>query len=433
MPSNNGIYCSLIIIFVSILCLRLRGIRQELLSSVTAFHLIFLIFFGVGPLTFYFDETVPERISRSNIINTLNSINPYLIIGYSITLFLEFKNRKLTRSNLNLFKSLQNIFNKDYSTYLFFVLTLAIIGNYFSSSVFAKSGIGTILPVLSYLAYPITIFIFYTFDFKNTKSLILLVILFSYFGYQSFFSLWRSQLILFISCFLIAGYLKNKTSFIFIIILSLVVLFYVLPFQLLKREQSEINFSYNEIFNKSLLLSSDVKINYITTFLSQRVNYARELGYVQFALDNNNLEYRDGETYKEIIFQLIPRYLWNDKPSYNSITGFDIPRKVLLLSETDEFSSWGVNIFAEFCYNFNYKYLPIFILVIYLSLNYLDRLSYHLGLKIQNQLVLQFTLFFLTLNLVSIIYSSTYFLWLFIVIILINKISIRSNEDFIIR
>ena len=240
-------------------------------------------------------------------------------------------------------------------------------------------------------------------------------------------------MILFIACFIIGGYLKNKINFFFIIILRLVVLFYILPFQLLKREQSDKNFISNEVFNKSLLLSSDVKINYITVFLSQRINYARELGYVQFAIDNHNLEYRDGETYKEIFFQLIPRYIWNDKPSYNSITGFDIPRKVQLLSETDEFSSWGVNIFAEFCYNFNYKYLPFFILVIYLLLNYLDSLCYHLELKIQNQLILQFILFFLTLNLVSLIYSSTFYLWSFILIFILNKISIGSNEDFIIR
>ena len=433
MAGNIGVYYILIIIFLSILCLRLRGIRQEILSSVTAFHLIFLIFFGIGPLSFYYDDSVPERIGRFNLLNTLNSLYPYLIIGYSTIMYLEYKNRKVTRSNLNLFGSLQKVFNKDHNNYLFLVLTLSIIGNYFSSFIFAKSGIGTIFPVLSYLVYPITIFIVYTFDFKSTKSLILLIILISYFGYQSFFSLWRSQLILFIACFIIGGYLKNKINFFFIIILSLVVLFYILPFQLLKREQSDKNFISNEVFNKSLLLSSDVKINYITVFLSQRINYARELGYVQFAIDNHNLEYRDGETYKEIFFQLIPRYIWNDKPSYNSITGFDIPRKVQLLSETDEFSSWGVNIFAEFCYNFNYKYLPFFILVIYLLLNYLDSLCYHLELKIQNQLILQFILFFLTLNLVSLIYSSTFYLWSFILIIILNKISIGSNEDFIIR
>lgn len=433
IANYNGIFTSVIIIFISILSLRIRGNRHEFLSSVTAFHFISLIFLGVGPLSFYLDDSIPERIGRINLINTLNLINPYLTSGFFIVFYFEFKNRKIFRNRFSLFKSLQSFYNIDYSYYLFFLLILAIIGNYFSSSDFAKSGIGTLMPVFSYLVYPITIFIVYTFDSKNTKSTILLVVLIVYFGYQSFFSLWRSQLILLVICFLIGGYLKYRINIIFITLFSIVLLFYLLPFQLLKREQSEMNFNYEDVFYKSLSMNSDLKINYFTAFLSQRINYSRELGYVQFAIDNHNLEYRDGETYKEIFYQLIPRFIWNDKPSYNSITGFDIPRKVQLLSDTDQTSSWGVNVYAEFSYNFNYKYLPIFILTIYFIFNFFDKLSYKLGLKVQNQLILQFALFFLTLNLVSVIFSSTYFLWMFLLIILLNKFSIGSNEDFIIR
>jgi hypothetical protein len=201
----------------------------------------------------------------------------------------------------------------------------------------------------------------------------------------------------------------------------------------LKREHSEINLNYSEILNESLTLSNSVKINYISSFISQRINYVRELGYVQFAISNHSLEYRNGDSYKEIFYQLIPRFLWSDKPSYNYTTGYVIPRKVQLVSESDEITSWGVNVFAEFSYNFNYEYLPVFIVLFYFFLNFIDTMAVSLGLKIQNLLLLQVSLFFVTLNLVSIIYSSTYFLWLFLIIIFINKFSIGSDEDFIIR
>jgi hypothetical protein len=430
---NSGIYYSLIIILFSILSLRIRIIKQELFSAVTSFHLVSLIFIGIGPLFFYLDDSIPERIGRDNLIETLNLINPFLIIGYLILLYLEHKKRRLSNNKLNFFELLQNSFSKDYSFYFFFILVLSIIGNFFSSYSFAKSGIGSIIPVLSYLVYPITIFIAYTFKRNNSKSIILLFLLVSYFGYQSFFSLWRSQFLLFIFSLLFGIYLKYKSKLGVFIIISVFVVSFILPFQILKREKSEINLNYSEILYESLTLSNSVKINYISAFLSQRINYVRELGYVQFAIANHSLEYRNGDSYKEIFYQLIPRFLWSDKPSYNYTTGYVIPRRAQLVSESDEITSWGVNVIAEFIYNFNYEYLPVFIVLFYLFLNFIDTMTVSLGLKIQNLLLLQVSLFFVTLNIVSIIFSSTYFLWVFLIIIFIDKFSIGSDEDFIIR
>jgi len=432
-PDIFSAYCALIVFILAFVVLYFRNKRGLFLTAVSGLHLTFLLFFGLGSFFYAIFGITSDRIARNVITAKIDLLYPYLIFGYLILVGIEFYNRK----KLGVLQRMTFLYLKEHvnlNAFNIFILLLSFIGYLFSSSDISNSGAGTLFPVFSNLLLPISILIVFNVNKNDSLSIWLLIILILLVGVQAFVSSWRSQLILFFGCVVIGWSLRGKMNYYIISILSIAFIVFIIPFQQLKKNNfNNYNYETNIAFEESLDFTVDQRLEMSGSFFAERINYTREMAYVQNALDRNLLSYRYGETYIEIFFQLIPRFLWSSKPVYNRFTGYEVPRKIGILGKSDETSSWGVNSFAEFIYNFSYEYLPIFILALYSLLFYLDKLVYRIRLRPEYTWLLQITLFFLSLNLVSVIFSSTYFLWSFIVIILLNAITGLTNENHFIR
>ena len=425
----------LCIILLGVINISFKIKQSKLLTAVSGLHFTFILFFGLGGLTYARVELPSDvRVTRDIIDEKLALIVPYLFFGYLIISLIEYqKNARLKNekniavTNLNeillKFKNL-NLFNS-----VFF--GLAFLGSLFSQLSMANSGIGTFIPVFNNFLFPITILIIYNFKSSDKFSFILLILLIALVGFNAFTSAWRSQLLFFAGSVLIGLNLRGKLNFYLVLSLAIVYFLFILPFQQIKK-YNYVEYAKGplETLAKTFDLSFSERIDIASLFIAERINYNREICFVVNGLETNNLEYRNGESYSELFLQLIPRFFWPEKPSYNYFSGYVLPRKVGLLGVEDESTSWGVNSFAEFSYNFSYNYLPIFIIIFYFVLNYFDVLVVKLKLLPEFAWLLQTTLFFLSMNLVSVIYSSTYFLWAFISIILISKL---FNENTTLR
>ncbi len=432
-PDILGCYYSATIFILALIVLFIRNKRGLFLTGISGLHLTFLLFFGLGSFFYALYGIKTDRIGRDIITSKIDIIFPYLVASYLFLFTIEmYYRKKISNIHRLTFTYLKEKINLN--SFNLSILSLSFIGFLFSSNAISTSGAGTIFPVFSNLLLPISILIVFNVNKRDALSIVIFCVLIVLVGVQAFVSAWRSQLILFFGCILIGWSLRGKINYYIVTILAIAFIVFILPFQQIKKSNSGVyDFDTNIAFEQSLDISFAKRLEIAGNFFAERINYTREMGYVQNAIEKNTLSYRNGETYSEVFYQLIPRVIWSSKPVYNRFTGYDVPRMIGILGKSDETSSWGVNSFAEFIYNFSYEYLPLFILALYGILNYLDKLVYKIRLRPEYTWLLQITLFFLSLNLVSVIFSSTYFLWSFIVIILLNAIKGLTSENYSIR
>ena len=223
--------------------------------------------------------------------------------------------------------------------------------------------------------------------------------------------------------------LRKKIFLLYGFLFGPLIVMLIIPFQALKKSR-KIKEDQNIVsaFVGSLSNKSYERESMTTTLLAFRLNYVRESAYVLRGIERKYISYRYGQTYSETILQLVPRAIWPDKPSYNHLANRVIPRQIGLLSKLDKHTSWGVNYYAEFLYNFPIYLLPIFFLLYFGLLGWLDRLSNKIGLAIDTLVLLKTTLFFQVLSTVTLSAASTYFLWIFIVVKLIDKLKISHSS-----
>ena len=436
MNSSNYIlsFYALVNILLGLYNLRNRNRLQQLLTAVSGLHFTFVMFFGLGFLSYANYDIQNDTIGRDEILKQLEKLAPYLAIGYFCVSFFEYRKFKWQNKGRNFKNTHLNLTGYISNSFCAFFLALAYIGLVFSQLSFAGSGVGTFFPVFNNFIYPITILIIVKTEKKNPFSIVLLILLFLLVGVDAIFSSWRSQLIMFSISILIGLNIRGKVNYLILSVIGIVYCFYVLPFQQLKKfNLSEYGNSPIEAFKASMNYDFEKRMEVFAQFLAERINYTREMAYVQSALDKGRLEEREGESYIEVLYQLIPRVFWEEKPSYAQYTGYQIPRKIELLHWEDFNTSWAVNSFAEFLYNFTFPFLPFFTVVLYAVLSFFDRLTLKLKLYPEFTWFLQATLFFLSLNLLSVIYSSTYFVWTFIIIIFFNQIKKNRNADTAVR
>jgi hypothetical protein len=424
---NILLFYSIFIIVLSSINIRFRINRGLILTAVSGFHFTLLLFFGLGPLFYAIYGLRFERVSSKLVVAGIDSVYPYFLFGITIISIIEFRNRsKKSYFNLSLMRYLKSNFNLN--IFNIFILVISLLAIFLPEGNFAASGVGTIFPVISNFLLPVCILITFNMNFKDRLSVVIFIVLLVTVGYQSFTSAWRSQLIMFFGSILIGLTLRGRVNFYLVGVVSLLIVFIILPFQQTKKLSTQTDFDTNAAFVNSLDVSFGDRLLVTSSFFAERINYAREMGYVQNAISSGTYSLRYGQSYYEIFYQLVPRILWEDKPSYNQFTGREIPRIIGLVSKNDANTSWGVNCFAEYIYNFPYQTLPLYIILLYLSLNYLDSITTKIKLQPQYIWLLQTTLFFLALNLVSVLFSSTYFLWTFLVIVGLNAFTTSDSN-----
>ncbi|MEY2486941.1 MAG: hypothetical protein QOH39_2589 [Verrucomicrobiota bacterium] len=392
--------------------------RGNLLSGVAGLHSSVLLFMGIGPFAYTYLPDYAERIGFETLFSSLVIPYTYFLVGYAIEVCLEqFAFRRKAKAERF---SLDDI---DVPTVFFFGF-LSLVGYTFSLFEFTRSGVGTIFQVLSTFLYPVIVIAVIAYRPKDIMSNIVTLAVLGIAGYFAIFSIWRSQLIMLLGAVGIGAIFRSRSGFVIFGVLGIIILYVVLPFQQLKKLNSERFFEDPEVFfYASMDMSMENRNSLVTEFLGIRMNGARELAYVQAALDSGLISLRGGAGYADAALQLIPRLVWPSKPSFNQTTGFLLPREIELVSWDDPYTSWGVNFWAEIAVNYSYKMLLILVPIFFFGAGWVDaalnRIIKHQG----NRWIATATLFFMFLQLVSIVNFVTYLLWFFLVIVISDHLS----------
>jgi hypothetical protein len=270
--------------------------------------------------------------------------------------------------------------------------------------------------VLKLFVYPLLVISVYQWNRKDVISTLLLggngaaALIFAY------LSPWRSELLMSIAAIGLGLAFRNRRLIVPVGAFGLTAFMIALPFVQAKKANydavmSDPSKALYEIYTTSI---SD-QITSLVNFWALRVDYAREFAYVEAANDSGALEPRNGESYVEAVKGLIPRVVWPDKPAFNLTPNFILPRTIGLLSFADPNTSWGVNMYAEFIWNFRAIHLLWSVPLWFFFASWLDRFQ---KIHIYNPIVgrvIQITFFFQFLALVNIVNALTYILWIFLI------------------
>lgn len=386
--------------------------RNALMSGTSGLHGSLLLFMGVGPFSYTLTELRPERVPFETLIGSLVFPFTCLLIGYALAVCLEYLAYRKSKPRV-----LMRPEDIDVGTVTVFGV-LAIVGYTMSLFPFSLSGVGTIFPVLGTFFYPVVVITVAAYRPTSMLSTASTVTILGLAGYFSVFSLWRSQLIMFLGSIGVGAMLRSRMGLVLFPVLGVAILYLVLPFQQLKRFNPDDFLEDPEVFVYSTLhMDLEDRNSIIEEFISGRINGAREMAYVQAGLDNGQIISRDGEGYVDAIKQLVPRLIWPDKPSFNQTTGFTLPRDVGLVAENDLYTSWGVGFWAEAIWNFPYQSLILIVPLFFFFTAALDHWIDRLVAQQARAWIAHATFFFLFLQLVSIISFVTYALWLFLIVV----------------
>jgi hypothetical protein len=124
----------------------------------------------------------------------------------------------------------------------------------------------------------------------------------------------------------------------------------------------------------------------------------------------------------------VPRALWPGKPSFNLERNYYLARRIGLVGKEDKGTSWGINYLAETVWNFGISGLIWGLPITFLAASWLDKWAER-NLKRPIMLFLvKGALFFVFIDLVGMVNTTTYVLWLFLVGYGVNRIlTIRTK------
>lgn len=410
----------LLVILLATYSIMVEFRNGNFLSLVNAFHIIVLIFIGLAGLVYVvtgenenFD--IGERVEKKYLIEEINSFLIYFILGYAIFIFFKTKRKSTEKQDIRIFeipKTELNIYN---SIFLIVIIISKISLNYIDGNM----GVGTIFPVVIRFTFPLVILCVFAVTIRSFHSVLNLLLMLLLLVGDFIFSTWRSELIFFIFSITLAILYKfnmNLMRSVVLVILSVILILIVLPFQQLKKNS---DYRITEVDNLSFVEG----VNLAAPFLVSRLNYCREMAYVGYAVDHGTLDISFGGTYKNLLVQIVPRAIWPSKPLFNNQYGREIGQTIGLIGYNDEYTSWAVNPFAEFMYNFNRKYLVFFVFILFYFFYLIDIWVRRISLSGALRAYLVLTLFFICLNLVSVVFTSTYIIWSIIFVVFLEYVS----------
>jgi hypothetical protein len=397
------------------------------IDSILGLHINILLFIGIGPLLYSLTDTINDRVDYYVLIEIMTKLLFFFFLGYLLWCFFELRRYKKS------VKQTTVIPNFNLSVGFIITLTFISLFSYFISlSPFSTSGAGIIFQVLKYFVYPLVVFSVTSLDLKTPGKFFFPILYISIIATLSFISPWRSELIMFIAALLLGYLLKRHKRIKIFILFNIIMLLIVLPFQIDKKKYyTYVKNNPVEYFIASQSVGLTDRIDLAIIFFAERINYGRELAYVQNSIETNKIYLRNGSSYINTFLQLVPRTFWKEKPSFNQETGYFLPRQIGLLSLNDPFTSWGVNIYAEFVWNFQYYFLILFVPLVFYAFLKLENFAKKIIKNFTLLILIKMSLFFLTLQLVGLVNTITYILWLFIVISIYDMVyynRIRRNS-----
>lgn len=403
---------AIIIIALSAICIRRRFKSGSLLTCVGGLHANMLIFCGVGPLCYTLYTSEIERIPIDVLFISIEEGGRWLLIGYAFCVLWEL--RRLPHA--------QALQVKPGNLPLYALVVAGVTGYFGSLMDFSTSGAGIVFPVLKGFYYPAVVFAMLRCNRRNLVEIFFTGLLIILGLALSIASPWRSELLMFFGCVGIGILLRLGRGLLPFTVIVCVFLFVLLPFQNEKRMNYEETMKDPwKAFVKSQGSTLKVKSDFLLQFCGLRINALRELAYVDSGLKRGAIEPRYGLSYVETLLQLVPRVLWKEKPFYNQIANHTLPQDVGLVAAEDEDTSWGVNLFAEFVWNFTSLPLLIFVPITFLLFSLMDRFVVYFLHNNFSQKTVLCVFFFLNFQMVSLVSAGTYFLWTLVFVWLSEK------------
>jgi hypothetical protein len=397
--------------------------RKGLLLTPTAgLHFQILIFFVIGGFSYVlFPDAEPRFVLDEILESSWLYLLPFLA-GYVITCFIEY-------FYLKQFPSLSIRQLPEYrfsSNSLFFVTFLGFLGCTLEGSIHFAF-LGSLLVYLKALFLPCLIFMVINYKRYNIlgKSMAISTVLMAVI--IGITSPWRSVLIFLLLSLFLALCLTKPKWIPFALLVSITLLLFLIPFQNLKKfEYTRFTVEPMAVLRESLELKLFERWEEVGFFFAVRVNYARELVYVNHAIDSGML-LTNGATYKSLVYQIVPRVFWPAKPELAHWAQFILPREVGLVQFVDPVTSWAVNIFAEACYNFGNYCLIWFVPSFFAFSLGLEQLTQWLLKTREGRYLSGGALFFILLSVTNVIFlSSTIIAVLFIS--LVFDLNLRESK-----
>jgi hypothetical protein len=357
----------LLLLTLNVSALWIRYLNGRLLTPSGGLHLQILIFFCIGGLSFLAFPSADRRLYEDEVADLIfNSCIP-LLLGYAISCALELRShRKAKGGEVRPI----NQFSADD------LMALLAIG-------FAGTVLGTVTEgftanvVAAYMAllfFPsILLCILNTNEFGGVRlpTTVLVLLTAAIIG---FFSPWRSVLVILAATLLLGISLCRPRWLPGVSIVGFLAVSVLLPFQVIKRDSfAEFQAAPLQVIATTLEINYDERLSMVGEFAAKRLNYVRELVYVDLALEAG-FEPKWGDTYAGALKQLVPRALWPDKPALAEWAGFDLPREIGLVEGLEGTTSWAVNMFAESAYNFGIWSLIWFVPLSFSFAEWLSRL-----------------------------------------------------------
>lgn len=391
----------------------MRSRRGLLLTGVSGLFMSATLFLGLGPICYLLIDITWEQLTTPVVSKNLAEVMLFLSMGFIVVFIKEF----LNRNKISNYK--QKDMSVDQGQYLkiiVFFFILSLVGYFLSQTTMANSGIGTFFPVFRLFLYPSLIMAVYQAKISRPLTVLIALLIIVLGFYLTLTSIWRSQLILFFGSIAI-GLLQRSSKYNLPVVLGVVVVvLFLLPFQHLKKiEYTKVKSNLALSFNKTLELSLDERLGFTGGFFAERINYGREIAYANNAINKKWVSLRNGETYAEMVLQIIPRSLWPNKPSYNYFTNYYLARRIGLVAEDDDYTSWGVNVYAEFIMNFNHIYLILFIPILFGIFSQLDKVISSWFKNPNIKWITGTVLFFIAFEMVGIVNVSTFIIWMLLV------------------
>lgn len=386
---------------------------KRLLSCVGGLHANTLVMYGMGPIYYINTPLTIDRLPQEELIaHIAGGVEP-LLYGYLIWAMFE---PLLVRGHaLDVVAVARTI---SFNFQLVFT-GLALVGYVVSQFEFAQSGVGTLFPLLKNLFYPMLLLALLKIGSqRNVSENAFSLGVFGMATVLAFLSPWRSELIMLVM-YLVLSFWHRFTAIrtrLAVVVAAVVGALVLIPFvEYKKREHAHFEEDPLGALVASQAVGIDERFSLIGEFSAYRLNALRELAHISWSL-NATISLQYGDTYLECLYQLVPRVIWPDKPSYNNIANRVLPRKVGLVGSEDEGTSWGVCLFAEMAYNYPVGNLIWFVPLLFFIANRLDWLAVRMFAAPPLRLICFATLFGMSFCVVGAAYASTYVVWSFIVL-----------------
>lgn len=406
-----------------------RCFRQNrIFSALGGLHLNIFFMYGFGTSCYVLQPLQTERLSHELVVQQIAKNGIPILIGYLVWLVVE--SQFLTKQNFDL----RSAALRSQPSNLILFFAMALMGYLGAQDEISESGIGTIFAVLKNITYPCLVVAILKINRQNdgmqtglNAAVILTLLLFS------FYSPWRSELILSMTYMLLAFVYRYPNRLVPIGFATVAAMIFIFPFIQFKKANYE-QFQSDPIgsFLDSQAISPNERLEMTTLFAAERLNSMREISYITNAIEQRIIGYKFGETIIESVTQLVPRALWPDKPSFNTIYNRLLSREIGLVGKEDQGTSWGVNFIAEFAYNFDVWFYVLYIPLVFTIFHGFDCLGKWLCKRPETSLFLPLTLFCIGFNGYSMSMLSTYILWTFFVYksadILFSSLATQSHE-----